>query len=281
MLIAVPNISEGRDVDRISATHALLAERVRVLDVHSDGVHNRTVFTVAGDDDDTVAAMCELALACRDIDMTVYDGVHPALGGLDVVPFVMGDEPNRALAAATTTARTIGEQEIPVYLYGHAARRPAAEELPDLRKGGLRGLSERARHGFTPDEGPSTIDPYTGVVCIGARGVLIAFNVWLTGSLDAARAIARDIRVPGKLRALGVDMGGSNTQVTMNLIAPEELGIDEAFVRVARAASARVVGVTATEIVGLVPERFLPEPNAEAARLLMEPGRSLESAISA
>lgn len=279
MLIVVPNISEGRHAGWLSDIRDGLEEDVRVLDVHSDAKHNRSVFTLAGTADPMVAAIERLARACRDIDMTRHEGVHPALGGLDVVPFVIDEDPDPGVEAARASAAAIGGAGIPVYLYGHAARREATRELPDLRRGGLAGLASRARGDLPPDEGPLEIDPHVGVVCVGARPPLIAFNVWIDAAPEVARAIAQQVRVAGALRALGLDLGDGNSQISMNLTAPHELGIDDAFERVASVAVSRGAGIVATEIVGLVPERFLPSPNAEAARLLKEPGRSLEAAL--
>ena len=143
----------------------------------------------------------------------------------------------------------------------------------------------RAQLGFAPDLGPRDIDPRFGVVCVGARDVLIAFNVWIRGGVDAARDIAFAVRekdggLPG-VRALGLAMEGSLAQVSMNLTAPEDTGVQAAFAAVASQAGRLGVPIEKTELVGLVPERFLPPPDAEAARLLIEPGRSLEAALRA
>ena len=144
-------------------------------------------------------------------------------------------------------------------------------------------MMERAAAGFVPDFGPHEIDPRRGVVCVGARDVLIAFNVWLAGSDRAAKSIAAEVRERGGglsgVRALGFGMGDGAAQVSMNLTSPDECGIDDAFAAVAEGAARRGVAVTRTELVGLVPERYQPSPDAEAARLLVEPGRSLESVL--
>ena len=189
-----------------------------------------------------------------------------------------------AIEAALIAAPAIAEAaELPVYLYGAAAGRDETRELPALRRGGLEGLTARAAAGLAPDFGPGTIDPQHGVVCVGARGTLIAFNIWLRGSESVARKIAAGIRTTGGgppgVRALGVPMGAVTSQVTMNLTDPESTGIDAVFELVAGAADALGAEVTAAEIVGLVPERYMPDPDARAARLLMQPGRSLESAL--
>jgi len=290
-LIAVPNVSEGRDAAAVSRyADEIRATGARVLDVHTDAVHNRSVFTVAGDAVVLVESMTRLAISCRDIDLTAHSGEHPRLGGLDVCPFVphagtMGE----AVEAARSTGRAIYERSgLPVYLYGEAARRAAARELRVLRRGGSQALSQRARAGLGPDHGSATeIDPRRGVVCVGARDVLIAFNVWLRCDRDTARRIAAKIREdarPGSrgskgLRALGLSISTALSQVSMNIEDPAATPVDVAFEAVERLARAAGAPIVRTELVGLVPERFLPDPNAAAAQLLSEPGRSLEAAL--
>ena len=285
-LIAVPNVSEGRDEDLLERFRGVLeANGVAVLDVHSDAVHNRSVFTLAGRDEALVLGVTELARAALAIDLTEHSGVHPRLGALDVCPFVIEDEPKRAIDGARAAARRIArEAGLPVFLYGDAAHRDETRSLPQLRSGGLDEVQRRAGNGeLLPDEGPRHIDPAHGVVCVGARRPLIAFNVWLRCDAEAARRIAAEIRSqnggPPGVRALGWQVRGGLSQVSMNLVAPEETGIDDAFGEVARCAERGAVEIIATEIVGLPPERYLPDPKREAARLLLQPGRSLESVL--
>ena len=141
-------------------------------------------------------------------------------------------------------------------------------------------MRKRARSELPPDLGPTGIDLRTGVVCVGARDVLIAFNVWLDAPVDVAIDLASRVRDPGRgVRALGFDMGAGRSQVSMNLTQPEEVGIDEAFDAVRQAAGHRVK-IAATELIGVPPERFMPDPKREAARLLVKPGRSLEVALA-
>jgi glutamate formiminotransferase len=285
-IIAVPNLSEGRAEARIAEFVATVdAQGATVLDVHSDRDHNRTVLTVAGPDQQLIHAMAELAVVARHIDLRRHRGVHPRLGGLDVCPFVPeGAGMHRAVHVAVAAAKAIATRaELPVYLYGEAAAQRGGRTLPELRRGGLEGLVRRAAEGFVPDFGPRTITLDAGVVCVGARNVLIAFNVWLRCDARAARAIAAAVRdasggLPG-VRALGLPLGEPGVaQVSMNLTTPRLAGIDDAYEAVAATARATGATVIATEIVGLVPERFMPNPQREAARLLIKPGRSLEAA---
>ena len=281
-LVAVPNVSEGRDPETIGLMTASVRNAgSRVLDVHSDAVHNRTVVTAAGDPQKLAGAMAALARAATRIDLTRHQGVHPRLGVLDVCPFVVDRAPvEDVVDVARTAGAAIAESAgLPVYLYGYAATRPECERLPELRKGGLTRLIERR---LEPDFGPRAIDPRAGVACVGARGVLIAFNVWLRADAAIARRVASAARGEAGelgLRALGLDLGDGVAQVSMNLTDPERLGIDGAYRMVAARAAAEGAEVLATEIVGLPPKRFLPDPAADAARLLKGPGRSLERVL--
>ena len=286
MIVAVPNVSEGRDRSVIAAWTAIVeAQGARVLDVHSDGVHNRSVLTVAGTPEVVPLAMAELAACASSIDLVAQRGAHPRLGGLDVCPVVADRIPmETAVESAKRVGAAIAERaRLPVYLYGAAATRVGNRDLPALRKGGLAALEARARWGLAPDFGPPIIDPHRGVVCVGARGPLIAFNVWLRCGIQPARRLAAQVRASGGglpgTRALGIEMGGGLSQVSMNLIEPDTTGVDAAFAAVAEPAAAEGIEVVATEIVGLAPERYLPDPQKRAARLLLRPGRSLESAL--
>ena len=282
-LLAVPNVSEGRSPSRVRGfVDSITATGARVLDVHSDPVHNRTVLTVTGPTRRLDAAMLALCLECSYIDMTRHEGVHPRLGGLDVCPFVPYET---AVVEAVTAAHRVGEiihdrTGLPVYFYGQAALREATRRLPDLRRGGLSTLMERAQSGLQPDLGDA-IDERRGVVCVGARGPLIAFNVVLDAPIEVARRVASGVRtstggLPG-VSALAFPLEGGRVQVSMNLSDPDTTGIDHAFAEIVGRAREEGASVVATEIVGLVPERFLPK--GEAARLLLQPSRSLESVL--
>lgn len=277
-LLAVPNLSEGRDLEVVKALVATVeSSQARLLDTHSDPVHNRTVLTVTGDRGELSDAMVNLArAAARSLNLGTHDGVHPRVGVLDVCPFVPHHAPlAEAVEAAKAAAESIGDAGIPVFLYGGAG----ATELPELRRGGLEGLIDRVGEGLRPDFGPTRIDAGTGVVCVGARGPLIAFNVNVGTDIETARAIAGAIRNNELgIRALGLPMP-EGSQVSMNLTQPQLAGIDAAFSAVEEQAEQRGAHILSTEIVGLVEERFLPNPDAKAARLLIEPGRSVESAL--
>lgn len=286
-LIAIPNVSEGRDQPRIdSLVSAVRSAGSRPLDVHSDAAHNRSVITSTGGDDRLIEGMCALASAAGYVDMQDHRGAHPALGGLDVCPFVPHDDSmEHAVEVAREAAVAIAESTgNPVFLYGFAASSQETRELSSLRRGGLPKLRRRVRNGLVPDAGPASVDERRGVVCVGARHVLIAFNVWLRCEARIAMSIARKVRSSSGglagVQALGLQIDAEQSQVSMNLIDPASFSIDDTFGAVE--AEARRLGAEphATELVGLPPERFMPDPSATAARLLVKPGRSLESALT-
>jgi len=286
-LVMIPNVSEGRSPTKLRRLEAAIGGAGgRVLDLHADAVHHRSVFTVTGSMEELIRSAARLALEVADIDLTEHRGVHPRLGGLDVCPFVPHDEPmGVAIEAAHRAGEAIAEEAgVPVFLYGEAARRPAARELPALRKGGLGGLIRRVQEGFAPDFGPPQVDPPRGVVCVGARGPLIAFNVWMRADVAVAQRIAAEVRTSGGgppgIRALGLSLDDSRSQVSMNLIEPAVTGIDAAFDAVRTAAKSHGAEIYATEIIGLVPARYMPRQDAPAARLLIAPGRCLEPLLS-
>jgi glutamate formiminotransferase len=288
-LLAIPNVSEGMDRGLVESFEAdIEATGAIVLDVHMDATHNRSVLTVTGNATALVDAMAELAVAALSIDLVAHRGEHPRLGCLDVCPIVPHGEPmTDAVRVAQATGREIANRaSLPVFLYGQTAATGGGRELPEIRRGGLEGLIERTKGGLLPDFGPARIDRHKGVVCVGARPPLIAFNIVLRCDLPTAKRLAATVRgaaggLPG-VRALGLATAdGDRCQVSMNLTRPDETGIDAAFDEVAAQARASSASVLATEIVGLPPERYLPNPDAEAARLLTRPGRSLESVLRA
>jgi glutamate formiminotransferase len=259
-LESVPNFSEGRDRATIDAIGAALSGRVRVLDVHTDPDHNRSVFTVVGEDaalGDALVAAVEVA---RDrIDLGRHQGAHPRIGAADVVPVVplRPEHMERAKAAALQVAERIGELGLPVFLYGELApgRGPAL-----FRRGGTEELAERLAGGeVEADFGPGELHPTAGGVIVGARRPLIAFNVDLRGAtLEDARAIASAIRerdggFPG-VRALGLELPSSGrVQVSMNVEDWEAAMLHEIVARIESEAAALGAAVERAELVGLMP----------------------------
>ena len=259
-LESVPNFSEGRDRATIDGLAAALGGRARLLDVHSDEDHNRSVFTLVGDEDELVESLLAgIACAKERIDLGLHQGAHPRIGAADVVPVVplAPDEMEGACAAARVLAERVGEElELPVFLYGELApgRGPAF-----FRRGGVEELARRLESGeLAPDFGPARLDERAGGVLVGARRPLIAFNVNLRGSLEAAQAAARAVRerdggFPG-VRALGLELPRAGlVQVSMNVEDYEASALHEIVERVEREAVARGAEVVGSELVGLMP----------------------------
>ena len=258
-LESVPNFSEGRDAATIEAIGAALSRGVRLLDVHSDPDHHRSVFTVVGDDDPLVDALVEAISVARDrIDLGRHEGAHPRIGAADVVPVVGLRPPDmeRAKAAASRVAERVGGLGLPVFLYGElaAGRGPAF-----FRRGGTEELASRLGGDLRPDFGPPELHPTAGAVIVGARRPLIAFNVELRGAtLDDARTIASAIRerdggFPG-VRALGLELPGSGrVQVSMNVEDWEASALHQILARIESEAAGLGIGVERSELVGLMP----------------------------
>ncbi len=260
-LESVPNVSEGRDRAVIDAIGAALAGRATLLDVHADVDHNRSVFTLVGDERELVGALIDgIACAREHIDLRTHAGAHPRIGAADVVPIVplRPEDMERASAAALELGRRIGEElGLPVFLYGELApdRGPAF-----FRRGGPEELQRRIDAGeLVPDFGPSQLDPSAGGVIVGARRPLVAFNVNLAdANVEAAKAIARVIRerdggFPG-VRALGLDLlEAGHAQVSMNVEDWEASALHEIVAAIEREATAQGVEVAGAELVGLMP----------------------------
>jgi glutamate formiminotransferase / 5-formyltetrahydrofolate cyclo-ligase len=264
---AVPNFSEGRDGTKITRIVSSVRNTpgVRVLDLHSDPDHNRSVLTFAGEEEPLLQASVDLARACaREIDLAAQSGVHPRMGSLDVLPFVPLGPPlseatlEDAARLARSAGEAIGSLGLPVYLYGAAASAPHRENLAEVRRGGYHGLVARTDDPqWEPDYGPEEIPPRSGAVAVGARPFLVAFNAYLdTNDVEVARAIASEVRErdggrPG-LKALGLEVGG-RAQVSMNLTDLERTPLPAALEAVRRAAENRGAHVESTELVGMVP----------------------------
>jgi len=260
-LESVPNFSEGRDPVLIGLIGRELAERSRLLDIHSDPDHNRSVFTLVEEDAGIVdALLAAVAFARERIDLRRHEGVHPRIGAADVVPLVpvRPEDMGRARTAALTLAERIGDElELPVFLYGElgGGRGPAF-----FRRGGPEELQRRIDGGeLTPDFGPPRLDERAGGVIVGARPPLIAFNVNLAGDdLESARAVARAVRerdggLPG-VRALGLRLPhGGHVQVSMNIEDWRASPLHEVLAAVEREAQEHGVTVTGSELVGLLP----------------------------
>jgi len=256
----VPNFSEGRDDAVIEALRGALSRPARLLDVHVDPDHHRSVFTLVGEPAELVETLLAgIACARRQIDLRRHEGAHPRIGAADVVPVVplKPEEMERAKEAALELARRTGDElGLPVFLYGELApgRGPAF-----FRRAGPAELQRRIDAGeLAPDFGPARLDERAGGVIVGARRPLIAFNVNLRGDLGAARAVAAVVREAGGgfpgVRALGLDLPRAGVvQVSMNVEDWEAASLHEIVARVEAEAAARGAEVLGSELVGLMP----------------------------
>jgi glutamate formiminotransferase len=295
LLECVPNISEGRDLAAIGRIAAAVGAvpGVRLLDVHADGVHHRSVFTLAGEPSPLRAAVLALFEATlAHVDMTGHHGAHPRIGAVDVVPFVplAGATMDDAVAAARAAAAEVAARfQVPVFLYEAAASRPERRALQAVRRGQFEGLAGKLRQpDWQPDFGPSVPHPRAGAVAIGARGLLVAYNINLaTHRLDVATRIARAVRESSgglpcvKAMALALP-DRAMVQVSMNLTDIDRTSIATVFEAVSREAALDGVAVVESEVVGLVPARALVEAAARHLRLTgFDAGRVLEVALAA
>ncbi|HEX2577056.1 MAG TPA: hypothetical protein VHK88_11955 [Aquihabitans sp.] len=259
MLVCAINLSEGRDLAVVDAV--AVAAGADLLDVHTDPHHHRSVLTVVGEQAAHEVARATVAA----VDLRGHEGVHPRIGALDVVPFVPLDGAAMADAVAARDrfcAWAADELALPCFAYG------PERSLPDVR-----------RHAFAtlpPTCGPARPHPSAGAVAVGARPVLVAYNVWLAEpDLPLARRIAREVRSP-TIRALGLAVG-DRVQVSMNLVDP--LVVGPAAATDAVAAHAPVAGC---ELVGLVPRAVLEAvPEARWAALDLDADRTIEARIAA
>lgn len=275
MLECVVNVSEGEDATTIERLAASC--RSHLLDLHSDADHNRSVFTLGGGDGlfDSVGALAREVVAS--LDLSAHSGAHPRIGTLDVVPWVslaraeetggtLVDGPRTpAIEARRRFAAWAGtELRLPCFLYGFEA-----PSLPEVRR--------RAWVELAPTTGPTAPHPTAGGCAVGARPVLVAYNLWLADNdLAAAGAIARELRSlhPGSIRTLALRVG-SHVQVSCNLIDPWAAGPGAAFDFVASRTS-----VERCELVGLVPAAVLHgEPRHRWKELGLDPSTTIEARL--
>jgi glutamate formiminotransferase len=261
MLEAVPNFSEGRDRETIDAIGAALGGEARLLDVHSDADHNRSVYTLVGREQQLQDALVAgVAVAKERIDLRRHQGAHPRIGAADVLPIVPlepSDLPRAKRVARLVAKRITAELGLATFFYGELGegRGPAF-----FRRGGPEELQRRLDAGeLAPAYGPPWVDPAAGVVLVGARRPLIAFNVNLRGAtVETAREIAAVVRESGGgfpgVRALGLDLPrAGRVQVSMNVEDWEAARLHEIVARVEAEAAARGAEVEGSELVGLMP----------------------------
>lgn len=284
LLECIPNVSEGRDLSVIDALTATITSVAEVRLLHRDVGYdaNRTVFTFLGPPEAVVEAAKRLAVSVVEhIDLTNYSGTHPYIGALDVCPFVplFGLEMEVAKQAAVEVASYLGEAlHVPSYLYEKSATRKAYRSLAKVRKGGIQAASLRSRwrrdcspsseqndlgvgQNLGPDFGPDGIHPTAGASVVGARNLLVAYNINLTTSdVVTARAIAKAVRASGNghrlpgVRAIGwYQEAFGHAQISINLTDVKKTGLAQVFEAVRQEAQKRECDVAGSEMIGLVP----------------------------
>lgn len=262
-LLFVPNFSEGRNERVVDSIGATLGSHGRLLDVHFDPEHNRSVFTLCGPPERLAgAALAGAEQALEVVDLRGYQGLHPHIGALDVCPFVWVTESQRprARAAAERAARGVAELGIPVFLYGELASSAERRERAFFRRGGPAELARRMAEGeLAPDLGPAQPHPSAGATLVTVRPPLVAFNLELdTPNPEIARAVAEGLResgggLPG-VRALGLPLERERTQVSINVHDPNAAPLASVVAEVKRLAAEHGARPIAAELVGLAPE---------------------------
>lgn len=271
----MPNVSEGRRLDVVERLADALTsvDGVFLLDRTSDGSHNRSVFTIAGEHEAVCEALERLVdQAQATIDMATQTGEHPRIGAVDVVPFVpLGDT---TLAQCIDLAKEFGARianrhDIPVFLYADAAARPERVKLADVRRGQYEGLVEDlGKPGREPDFGPQRMNLRFGAMAVGARPFLIAWNINLDSEdVELAKRIARRVRESGgglpKLQANGFRVEEPErghpvrAQVSMNLLDFRTTSLWRAWEAVQELAAEDGVTLAESELIGLAPAAAL------------------------
>jgi glutamate formiminotransferase / 5-formyltetrahydrofolate cyclo-ligase len=293
LIESVPNISEGRRPEVIEAAAAALraAPGLRVLDVQSDPDHNRTVLTVAGDDEALLKGLHGLFdVAVQRIDLRGHQGEHPRVGAVDVVPFIPIE--GAAMVDCVGLARRLGQavaerHGLPVFLYEEAATAPHRRNLEDIRRGQFEGLAAKLRDpAWAPDFGPAAPHASAGASVVGARMPLIAYNINLgTADLEVARRIAKAVRHSSggyrHVKAMGVMLEQRKlAQVSINMTDFKRTPLHRVFETVRSEAERHGVHVVGSEIVGLVPAEALFDAADHYLRLeAFSPAQVLERKI--
>ena len=259
----VPNFSEGRDPAFLDeAAAAVEPSGAALVDRSLDAAHHRSVLTIVGKGDQVLDAAVALAgLAAKRIDLRIHRGLHPRIGALDVLPFVPldGSTLEEAAGLAHRAGAEIWERyRVPSFYYGDAARLDYRRDLPAVRRGGFEGLEERfADPRWAPDVGDVARHESAGAIAIGARGLLIAFNVELaSGDMVAAREIARAVRERDgglrTLRALAFRLDDERVQISVNVTDEAATPLYRVFALIGFLAAQRGIEATGGELVGCI-----------------------------
>ena len=295
MMECVANVSEGRNAGVLHTLENAIQSvpGVALLDRHVDPDHHRSVFTFAGNPERvTEAAFQLIQKAVPLIDLNHHQGKHPRVGAVDVVPFVplQGTTfPDCIQHANHLSERVGGELHVPVFLYEGACPVATRRPLEKIRRGGLDelGLRMASDPAWIPDFGPSTLHPTAGAVVVGARRILIAFNVVLqSDDLSVAQSIAKSIRASTgglpSLKAIGIKLESRHlVQVSMNLTNYHETSLHDAFQAIQQQANQLGVEIEESELVGLAPRDALPShPRSSLKMRTWSPEQVLETRLA-
>ena len=264
----VPNFSIGRKseyVEPIVNAIRSAGHDVKVADYSSDVDHGRLVVTAIGEAEPVKEAVYQgVKKAIQLVDIASHEGAHPYIGAVDVIPFIPLRKAtfNDCVKLRNEISEKIAsELGVPVYIYGNIAKRPERKELSSVRKGGLEGVGERiSTPEGRPDFGPAKLHPTAGAVAVGARDILIAYNVNLdSNDLASAREIAERTREKNSglrgVKAIGILLDSRNTvQIAVNITNHKDVSIKQVFERIKMEAESRGVRVKSSEIIGLVPK---------------------------
>ncbi len=270
LMESVPNFSEGRRKEIVEEIIDVIGgfDNVWILDHSMDKDHNRSVVTLVGEPESLISCLFEMAKKAAElIDLRVHRGEHPRMGATDVIPLVPVKD--MKMEECVMYSKKLGEKignelNIPVYLYEQSATRKERKNLSNIRKGEFEGFFEKIkREDWKPDFGPAEVHPTAGVIAVGAREFLIAYNVNLsTNDVEVANKIARAVRyISGGFRyvkAIGVDLKERGiVQVSMNLTNFKKTPIFRVFEVIKREAARYGVNVVGSELIGLIPQKAL------------------------
>lgn len=270
LIECIPNFSEGKNKEVLAKIEevAKSVAGVSLLDVQSDESHNRSVFTLLGNPEGIEEVAFRLAkIALLTIDLRKHKGEHPRMGAMDVLPFVPmgGATIEECVEMSRRVAKRIyDELSIPSFLYEASATRPHTQNLASVRKGEFEGMPEKLlKDEWAPDFGERKVHETAGIIAIGARQPLVAFNVNLNSDdVHIAKEIAKNIRGSSGgyqcCKALGVKIEESNTaQVTMNMVDHNKTPLYRAFEAIRFEAQRYGVSIKNSEIIGLTPAKAL------------------------
>ena len=284
----VPNISEGRDADKVGAIAGVIERPgAKLLDLSSDPNHNRTVITLAGEPQAVAEAAFDVARAAiASIDLTHHHGEHPRMGAVDVIPFIPvgGVTMTECCEIAEQVGKRIGQElNVPVYLYAESAKVPQRRMLPTIREGEFEGFAEKIKDpAWQPDFGPTERHPTAGCVAVGARNFLIAYNIDLdTNDVTIANRIAKSMRESSgglmNVQARGIFLEDQQrVQVSMNILNFATTPLCRVFELVKMEAARYGVGIVKSELIGLAPAQAFMDV---ASYYLQLPGLSRDALV--